>query len=65
MTESQESEDLHTLKNHLSVIIVLAELLMTDLPESEPLRDDIAAIHQASLDAMTVVRRLRGQPESS
>ena len=58
MNQPLESEVIHTLKNHLSVITVLSELLLASLPEGET-RSDIAEIRKASLDALALVPKLR------
>ena len=58
MSEPFESEVIHTLKNHLSVITVLSELLLASLPEGET-RSDVSEIHKASLEALALVPRLR------
>jgi hypothetical protein len=58
LAEPVESEDLHTLKNYLSVVIVMTGLLLADLSEDDLMREDLAAIRQAGIDAMAILPRL-------
>lgn len=48
----------HDLNNHLSTILGFAELLLADLPEGDPYRDDLAEIHKAGKSALVITRRL-------
>ena len=59
MAEPPEREVIHTLKNHLSVIIVLTELVMSELPADAPAREDLAHVRKAAVDALALTPQLR------
>ncbi len=48
----------HDLNNHLSTVLGFAELLLADLPEGDPYREDLAEIHKAGRSALTITGRL-------
>jgi len=49
---------LHELKNHLSVILGFCELLLRELPESDPKRPDILEMQKASNAAVGLLPAL-------
>jgi hypothetical protein len=53
MTNPRELE--HTLKNHLSIILGFAELLLQDAAPDDPRREDFEEIHKAATAAVEVV----------
>jgi hypothetical protein len=55
---ARESEVIHALKNHLSVITVLSELLIASLPDGET-RRDLEEIRNAGQDALALIPQLR------
>ena len=48
----------HELKNHLSVVVSLCELLLIDLPLG-PVRDDVLRIHEETNAALALAPQLR------
>ena len=58
MTQDFEPAAVHELKNHMSVIIVMCELLLEGLPDGQ-LRTDLIEIRKAANAAMELVPRLR------
>ena len=58
MTPSFEPPAVHELKNHVSVIIVMCELLLEGMPDGQ-LRTDLIEIQKAAHAAMELVPRLR------
>jgi hypothetical protein len=48
----------HRLKNHLSVVVSLCELLLIDLPPG-PVRDDVLRVHDETREALALVPQLR------
>ena len=62
----REPELLHRLRNHLAVIVSYADLLLLDLPESDPRRGDIIEIRdagRAAADLLPKVLKLAAPPE--
>ena len=53
-----EDELLHRLKNHLTVVIGFAELLLQDLPAADTKRKDVAEIHLAASNALAEIPEL-------
>jgi hypothetical protein len=49
---------IHELKNHLSVVVSLCELLLIDLPPG-PVRDDVLRIHEETNAALALAPQLR------
>lgn len=49
---SQDDNTLHSLKNHLTIIVGFSELLLQDLPAADPKRADITEIHVAAVRAL-------------
>lgn len=58
MTDQFEPPNIHALKNHVSVIIVMCELMLEGLPDNQ-LRADLIEIQKAANAAMELVPRLR------
>jgi hypothetical protein len=58
MTEQFEPPNIHALKNHMSVIIVMCELMMEGLAEGQ-LRSDLIEIQKAANAVMDLVPHLR------
>ena len=50
-----DSELIHTLKNHLAIIVGFADLLLADSAEDDPKRADLMEIHKAARDAMAMM----------
>jgi PAS domain S-box-containing protein len=48
----------HDLNNHLSTILGFTELLLADLPEDDPYREDLVEIHKAGKSALAITGRL-------
>jgi hypothetical protein len=51
----KEPEALHTLRNHLAVVVSFAGLLLEEFDDADPRRDDVLEIHKAALAAMRVL----------
>jgi signal transduction histidine kinase len=45
----------HTLTNYLAIILGFSELLLQDLPASDPHRADLEEIHNAATAALQIV----------
>lgn len=58
MTQRYEPAAIHALKNHVSVIIVMCELLLEGVPDGQ-LRTDLIEIQKAANAAMDLVPSLR------
>jgi hypothetical protein len=58
-----EQPVVHQLKNHLSVVISLCELLLIDLPAG-PVRDDVVRIHDETTAALALAPQLRADAAS-
>ena len=56
--EKREPEPLHSLRNHLAVVVSFAGLLLEDLAESDPHHGDVLEIQKAALAAMAVMPRV-------
>jgi hypothetical protein len=50
----------HQLKNQLSVVITLCEMLMMDLPDGHA-QSDVRQIHEATTIALSLVQRMRDE----
>lgn len=50
--ERQEHQGVHRLKNHLTIILGFAELLLEDLPAGSAQRADVEEIKKAALEAL-------------
>lgn len=50
-----ESPLIHRMRNHLAVVVSFAELLLLDMPESDPRRADVLEIKKAALAAMDLM----------
>jgi signal transduction histidine kinase len=61
-TPRYEPELLHELKNHLSVVVGFAELLLDEFPDDDPRRADMEQIQTAAAAAMALLPALGGQP---
>ena len=48
----------HDLKNQLGIVLGYAELLLQELDQSSPLRDDVDQILNAAQQAMTLLARI-------
>lgn len=53
-------EDLHALSNHLAVILGFVELLLAEVPDDSPQRDDLLEIRAAAVEAARVLGRHPG-----
>jgi signal transduction histidine kinase len=45
----------HTLTNYLAIILGFSELLLQELPASDPRRADLEEIHRAATAALQIV----------
>lgn len=54
----RESDILHQFKNHLAIIVGFCDLLVDELAEGDPRRDDLLEIHKAGNAAMTLLPEL-------
>ena len=50
-----ESPAVHAFKNQLAIIIGFSDLLLSDLPESDPKRNDILEINRAAHAALALL----------
>lgn len=57
-TPPPEPEILHAFKNQLSIVVGFADLLLTDVPEGDPRRNDIEEIRKAGQTAVSLLPRL-------
>jgi signal transduction histidine kinase/CheY-like chemotaxis protein len=48
----------HQINNPLTTVIADAELLLQDIPEHDPMREGVTAIHRAGRRSLAVVKRL-------
>jgi signal transduction histidine kinase/CheY-like chemotaxis protein len=48
----------HDFNNHLTAILGISELLLTSLPENDPIREDIANINKVGLRSADLVKQL-------
>ena len=53
-----ERDPIHELKNHLSIILGFAELMLADTSETDKRREDLIEIKQAADRAMTLIPEL-------
>lgn len=53
-----ESETIHAFKNQLAIIIGFAEVLLDDLADDDPRRNDIEEIRRAGYAALALVRKM-------
>lgn len=54
----RETDLLHQFKNHLAIVVGFCDLLVDELPASDPKRGDILEIHRAARAAMALVPEL-------
>ena len=50
-----EPEALHTLRNHIAVVVSFSELLLGELPPDDRRHRDVVEIRKAALAAMAVL----------
>jgi len=68
MSETDSSDVIHRLKNHIAIIVGYCDLLLAEVPDDDRRRADILEVHKAGRDAMAlmpeVARRLQngGRP---
>lgn len=48
-------DPLHAFKNYLAIIIGFSDLLLAELPEASQHRKDVAEIHKAGHEALTLL----------
>ncbi len=63
MTESRPlnsavPDPVHEFKNHLAVIVGFCDLLLRNIPDGDPRRDDVLQMHKAGQDAMALLPQL-------
>ena len=54
----REPDLLHQFKNHLGIVVGFCDLLVDELQENDPKRNDIMEIHKAGRAAMALVPEL-------
>ena len=54
-----ESPLLHQFKNHLSIIVGFCDLLIAEIPETDPHHHDILEVHKAARAAMELLPELQ------
>jgi hypothetical protein len=57
-TDQLEAPVLHDLKNHLSVIVGFCEMVLKEVPETDPKHDDLMEIRKAGNAAMALLPEL-------
>ncbi len=55
----------HAFANQLAIVAGFCDLLLSELPESDPLRPRIAEIQQAAHDAIATLSRILPPPARS
>ena len=60
MSDQQQYEPklLHQFKNHLSIVVGFCDILLVELPESDPRHADLLEVHKAARAAMALVPEL-------
>ncbi len=58
-------EALQQLSNHLAVILGFVEMMLLDIPEDSPLRNDLLDIRAAATDAAKLIGRESNRPRHS
>ncbi|OFW14810.1 MAG: hypothetical protein A3F70_11960 [Acidobacteria bacterium RIFCSPLOWO2_12_FULL_67_14] len=48
----------HEFKNHLAVIVGFCDLLLRELPDTDPRREDVLQMQKAGRDALALLPRL-------
>jgi hypothetical protein len=61
---SLDSDGVHTLSNHLAVILGFAELALSETPPDDPRRADLIEIRDAAVDAARLLGRVLRLEES-
>jgi hypothetical protein len=56
----KESKVVHQFRNHLAVVISFADLLLLEMPESDPHRKDVLEILKAATSAMAMIPEIGG-----
>jgi hypothetical protein len=56
--QQQESDLLHTFKNHLAIIVGFCDLLLNEMSEDDSKRADIVEVHKAAEAAMSLMPEL-------
>jgi hypothetical protein len=59
-----ETDPLHQLKNHLSIIVGFADLMLAELKEGDPRRADVHEIVKSARAAMAIVPRLTSRADA-
>ena len=52
-----DAEAVHTLSNHLAVILGFVELILADLPADDPRHGDLVEIREAAHECARIVNR--------
>lgn len=52
-----DSESVHSIKNHVAVIVGFSELLLGQIDEQDPRHGDVAEIYRAATELMLIFRR--------
>ncbi len=55
-------EDVHDLSNHLAVILGFVEVMLLDVPEHSPLRNDLLDIRAAATHAARLIGHEPNEP---
>jgi len=51
-------DPVHSFKNHLAVVVGFSELVLSELPEDSPHRQDVMEILKAAQDALALLATL-------
>jgi hypothetical protein len=55
MSEPPDVDVIHSLKNHICIIVGFCELMLTELPVDDPCRKDLTQIYRAAKEAMAIM----------
>jgi hypothetical protein len=55
MSNPDNGEVLHRLRNHLAVIVGFCDLLLSECPEGDVRRGDLVEVHKAARAAMAML----------
>ena len=61
---SLDSLGVHTLSNHLAVILGFVELVLAETPPDDPRRADLIEIRDAAVEAARMLGRVTGLDEA-
>lgn len=50
-----DTEFEHSLKNYIAIVLGYSDLLIADMAEDDPRRDDVTEIHKAAMSALKLI----------